>query len=274
MQLKSYAKINLTLNILEKRPDNYHNISSIMNQIDLHDILKFKKIKNDIIVDCKEISEKENIVYKTAFLLKKKYKVKDGIKIKIKKKIPIAAGLAGGSSDAATTLYALNKLWKLNLSFQDLLDTSLELGSDVPFCLTGHTCLVKGRGELILKLKNLPKIPLILINPNIKVSTKEAYSLIKSYKKINQNDILEAIQKSDLSLIAKNIFNDFEPIIEKKYPIINEIKKDLTENKALAAQMSGSGPTIFAIFKNKKEQKKAYKSLKNKYKKIYLTNTI
>jgi len=179
-----------------------------MEQINLYDTLKFKKIKDKIIVECKEIPEKENIVYKTALLLKNKFKVKDGIKIKIKKNIPIAAGLAGGSSNAATTLYALNKLWNLKLSFQDLLDNALEIGSDVPFCLTGHTCLVKGRGELILRLKKLPEIPLILITPNIKVSTKEAYSLIKSYKKINQKHMLEAIQKSNIKYIAEHLFND------------------------------------------------------------------
>lgn len=273
LTLKSYAKINLTLNILEKRPDNYHNISSIMEQINLFDILKFKKNK-DIIVECKQIPQEQNIVYKTALLLKKKFNVKHGIKIKIKKHIPISAGLAGGSTNAATTLYALNKLWKLNLSFQDLLDTALEIGSDVPFCLTGHTCLVKGRGELILKLKKLPNTPLILITPNIEVSTKNAYSLIKNHKKINQKHMLEAIHKSDLNYISKHLFNDFEPYIIKKYPIIKQIKQDLLNNKALDAQMSGSGPSVFALFKNTYLQKKSYKNLKNKYKKIYLTHTI
>lgn len=273
MQLKSYAKINLTLNILEKRPDNFHNISSIMEQINLYDTLKFKK-HDKIIVDCKEIPEKSNIVYKTAVLLKKKYNVKDGIKIKIKKNIPISGGLAGGSNNASTTLYALNKLWNLNLNFQDLLDNALELGSDVPFCLTGHTCLVKGRGELILKLKKIPNIPLLLINPDIEVSTANAYSLIKNIKKINQKHMLEAINKSDLNYISKHLFNDFEPILTKKYPIIKEIKQDLIENNALNALMTGSGPTVFAIFKNNQLQHKAYKNLKSKYKKIYLTHTI
>ncbi len=272
MQLKSFAKINLTLNVIEKRKDNYHNISSIMNQIDLHDTLKFKKHK-DIIVDCKEI-KKNNIVGKTARLLKDRFNVKQGIKIKIKKNIPISAGLAGGSSNAATTLYALNKLWNLNLSFQDLIDLALEIGSDVPFCLTGHTCLVKGKGELLLKLKKIPNTPLILITPEIQISTKNAYSLFKTYKKTNQKDILEAINNSDINYIAKHLFNDFEQHIIKQNPIINEIKQDLINNKALASLMSGSGPSVFGIFQNNDLQKQAYKNLKNKYKNIYLTHTI
>lgn len=270
MKLKAYAKINLTLNVLGKRPDNYHNISSIMTNVDLHDMLYFKKHKEIIV----ESEIKENIVYKTAVFLKKKYNIKDGIKIKIKKHIPIAAGLAGGSSNAATALYALNKIWNLKLSFQDLLNTALQLGSDIPYCLVGHTSLVKGRGDLILKLKRIPKIPVILINPNIEVSTKLAYSMFTSYKKINQKPILDAIHSSNINLISHNIFNDFEQHITRQHPIINQIKQDLISNNALASLMSGSGPTVFALFKDTKTQKQAYKNLKDKYKRIYLTQTI
>lgn len=274
MNLKAYAKINLTLNVLEKRPDNYHNISSIMEQISLHDTLKFKKLKQDkIIINCPEIPN-NNIVGTTALLLKKKFNIKSGVYIKIKKNIPISAGLAGGSTNAATTIYALNRLWKLKMSFQDILDLALEIGSDVPFCLTGHTCLVKGRGELILQLKKLKNIPLILITPGIEVSTKHAYSLFKKYNKINQKPILEAIQKNNIKFIAQHIFNDFEQYIIKENPIIKEVKQDLLNNKALSTLMSGSGPTVFAIFKNKKQTKIAYKNLKDKYKTIFLTHTI
>lgn len=273
MNLKAYAKINLTLDILRRLPNGYHEINSVMQQVELHDDILLKQ-SNKIIVDCKEIPCKKNLVYKTAILLKNKFNIKKGVEIKIKKNIPISSGLSGGSSDAASALIGLNKLWNLNLDNDKLIEIAASIGMDVPFHIVANACEARGRGEILKKI-NPVNLDIILINPNLRISTKEAYKnldLSKIGKKLKTKDLLKAIEEQNIIKIANNLHNDFEPTILKKYPIINKIKQKLIKNGALNALMSGSGPTIFGIFENEEKAKKAYHKLKH-FKFICMTKT-
>ena len=260
LTLKSYAKINLDLKIGKKLANGYHELKSIMQQINLYDILKFKKLnenKINIKSNIKELENEKNIIYKTAFLIKNKFNINKGIEIILEKNIPLAAGLAGGSGNAAATLKALNKLWDLNLNENELINLARQIGSDVPFQIIGGKALVEATGEKVTKLNEPKEENIIIINPNIEISTKWAYD---EFDKQNS--------------LKKESENDFEPIIIEKYPIIKEIKQDLIKNGAEKALMSGSGPTVFGIFKDKLAADNAYRKLKNTYPFIKLTKTI
>jgi len=259
MLIKSYAKINLTLEIGKKLPSGYHEIKSVMQQINLFDILKFKKLEeNKIVIKCnlKELENEENIVYKAALLLKNKFKIMEGIEIDIKKNIPIGSGLAGGSGNAAATLKAMNKLFNLNIDNNELTKIGMELGSDVPFQIVGKTALVEGVGEKIKEIEPPKEENILLIKPGIQISTKWAY------------------EELDKKPTKTNSENDFEPLISKKYPIINKIKEQLKNNGAVKPLMSGSGPAVFGLFKDKTTAEKAYNKLKDKYPFVYLTTII
>ena len=180
LKLNSYAKINLTLDILKKLDSGYHEINSIMQTISLHDTLSFKE-SAEVIVRCYGIEQEKNIAYKTAMLLKERYGIHDGIEIIIEKEIPIGAGLGGGSSNAAATLLALNKLWDLNLSQSELEYLAMQLGADVTFFLNGGTCFASGMGDKVKKIRELPYLDLLLVYPNINISTKQAYSSIEYF---------------------------------------------------------------------------------------------
>jgi 4-diphosphocytidyl-2-C-methyl-D-erythritol kinase len=259
MLIKSYAKINLSLKIGKKLPSGYHEIKSVMQQINLYDILEFKKIKEDKTIiksNKKELENENNLAYKAALILKNKFKIKEGIGINIEKNIPLASGLAGGSGNAAATLKAMNKLFNLNLDDDKLIEIGRELGSDVPFQITGKTALVEGTGEKITKINPPKENDILIIKPDIDISTKWAYE-----------EFDKTIQKKDAE-------NDFEPLITKKHPIIKEIKEQLKSNGAEKALMSGSGPAVFGLFKDKTTAEKAYNNLKNKYPFVYLTTII
>lgn len=270
MNLKSYAKINLSLIVLEKLEDGYHKLRSVMHNINLYDELSFEIIPEDnIIIECniKELENENNICYKAAFILKSRFFIDEGIKINIKKNIPIGAGLAGGSGNAAATLIAMNKLLNLNLSKDELLDIGRELGSDVPFQILSGTALVEGTGEILTKLNDI-SLNVLLINPGIEISTKEAYQELDIFKKekiFEDNRLLEGIKKNDTATITKNLHNDFEDVIFKGFPEIKGIKEELIENGAMNALMSGSGSTVFGIFEDNEKLEKAYNNLKENY---------
>ena len=266
MQLKAYAKINLTLDILGKREDNFHEINSIMQQIDLYDELTFKK-SEDITV---QSQFKDDIILKTILKIKELFQIESGITIFNKKNIPIGAGLAGGSSDAATTLIALNELWNLKLSAENLIKIAADIGSDVPFCLVGHSCFVAGKGEIINRI-NLPEMNLILVNPGYEISTKEAYSELDKKKHKPTFSSLKLKNSNEIREIASNLHNDFIYIQKKS---VKQIIKELIENGALNASITGKGPTVFGIFETEEKAKKAYEKLKSKYPLTYLTKTI
>ncbi len=281
MIVNSYAKINLYLKIGKKLKNNYHNIQSVMQPIQLHDKLYFENLdENKIIIESnnKDLKNKNNLAYKAALLLKNKFNVEEGIKINIEKNIPIASGLGGGSSNAANTLIALNRLWSLNLSQKKLISLASEIGSDVPFFIVGKTALVEGIGNKIKALKKPIYMNIVLVNPGIKVSTTWAYkefdkSKLKGTNKENIKELIKAINKKDINKVSENIYNDFSPIIEKKYKIIKEIKSNFKKLNASNSIISGSGPTVIGIFDSIYTAREAYFKLKDMYPFVYLTKT-
>jgi len=284
MLIKSYAKINLYLKIGKKLKNNYHNIQSVMQPIQLHDNISFEKLdENNIIVESnnKDLENKDNLAYRAALLLKDRFRVNKGVKINIRKNIPIAAGLGGGSSNAANTLITLNKLWKLNLSQKRLMNLASEIGSDVPFFIVGKTALVEGFGNEVKPLKKSLSANIVLINPGIKVSTAWAYKEFDKNKgklqyknKSNIKELIKAINKKDIRKISENMHNDFDPIMEKKFKTVKEIKALLKKLGSLNSLVSGSGLTIFGLFDSIYTAREAYFKLKDMYPFVYLTKTI
>ena len=282
MAINSYAKINLYFKIGKKINSGYHNIQSVMQKIDLSDNISIEPINEDkIIVEStnKEIENESNLAYEAALLLKKKFKVKHGVKIFIEKNIPLEAGLGGGSSDAATALTNLNKLWGLKLKEKQLIEFAAQLGSDVPFFIGENAALVEGIGDKIKRIKKSFSINIVLINPGFRVSTKWAYSTFDRQKpkiktKADIRNLVKAIEKKDIKEIANNLHNDFEPIVTKKYKVINEIKSNLLRNDALNASVSGSGPTVFGIFNSIYEAREAFFKMQYDHPFVFLTKTI
>ncbi len=273
MNLRAYAKINLTLDIIGKRTDNYHNIESLMQQIDLYDNINLELIKgNRIIIKCndKKLENENNLAYKSAFLIKETFNIEFGIKIRISKNIPISSGLGGGSSDAAQVLKGLNQLLKLNLSNRDLIKLGEEIGSDVPFQIVGGCCLVSGKGEIVERIYNIPQFFVIIINPGFEIKTSEAYSDINLNEVGKKNATRKIIKQFNPELLH----NDFEDSILRKYPDIKKIKDMLIKNKALNALLCGSGASVFGIFDDETKAKKAYKNTKELFPFVYLGKTI
>ena len=281
MNLQSHAKINLYLKIGQKLKNNYHKIQSVMQLIELHDNISFEKLHEDrIIVESnnKDLESRNNLAYKAALLLKNRFGIKKGIKITIEKSIPLAAGLGGGSSNAANTLVTLNKSWDINLSQKKLLSIASEIGSDVPFFIVGKSALVEGYGNKIKPLRRSMSMNVILVNPGIRVSTKWAYkefdkSKNKIKSKANTKDLIKAINKKDIKKISENLYNDFEPIIEKKYKVVKEIKTNFRKFNALNSLVSGSGPTVLGLYDSIYTAREAYFKLKDMYPFVYLTKT-
>ena len=282
MAVNSYAKINLYLKIGRKLGSGYHNIQSVMQRIELGDNMSIEPINEDnIIVESThpEISNEENLAYKAAMLLKKKYRVKHGVRIHIEKNIPLEAGLGGGSSNAAAALLNLNKLWGLKLKEKQLIELACQIGSDVPFFIGENAALVEGIGDKIKWIKKSFSINIVLINPGFRISTKWAYSAFdrqrpKIKTDANINNLVKAIERKDIKEIASNLHNDFEPIVTKKYKVINEIKTNLLRNDALNACVSGSGPTVFGIFNSIYEAREAFFKIQYDYPFVFLTKTL
>ncbi|HLC59926.1 MAG TPA: 4-(cytidine 5'-diphospho)-2-C-methyl-D-erythritol kinase [Candidatus Nanoarchaeia archaeon] len=282
MVINSYAKVNLYLKIGRRLGSGYHNLQSVMQRIELGDNMTFEPISEDrILVESTnmEISNEENLAYKAALLLKKKYKVRHGVRIHIEKNVPLEAGLGGGSSNAATTLLNLNKLWGLKLKEKLLIELASQIGSDVPFFICENAALVEGIGDKIKWIRKSFSINIVLINPGFRISTKWAYSAYDKQKpKIktdaNVNNLVKAIERKDIKEIANNLHNDFEPIVTKKYRVIDEIKTNLLRNDALNACVSGSGPTVFGVFNSIYEAREAFFKIQYDYPFVFLTKTI
>ncbi len=282
MAIPSYAKINLYLKIGRKLGSGYHNIQGVMQKIELSDGITVEPLSEDkIIVECtnKELENENNLAYQAAMLLKKKFRVAYGARIYIEKNVPIEAGLGGGSSDAATTLMNLNKLWGLKLKERQLIELASQIGSDVPFFIGEGAALVEGIGEKVKRIKKSFSINIVLINPGFRVSTKWAYNTFDKQKpriktKADIKALVKAIEKKDIKEIANNLHNDFEPIVTKKYKVINDIKNNLLRNDALNACVSGSGPTVFGIFNSIYEAREAFFEIQYDYPFVFLTKTI
>lgn len=268
--IESYGKINLGLDVLYKREDGYHEINTIMQQINLSDSLVIREIEGDIELDCnnRELPlDSTNLVYRAWKKIQEKTGIKKGIQVIIQKNIPIAAGLAGGSSNAAAVLKGLNELWDLKLSVEELREIGVEIGADVPYCIIGGTAFAEGIGEKLTRLKPFKDKNLLLINPGIGVSTAEVYKSLKLTEKrrMDVKKIISSIEKDDIKSVAENIINVMEDVVIEKNPIISEIKKDMMSLGALNPLMSGSGPTVFGLFDDLDKLSYCKKILGEKY---------
>lgn len=254
---KAYAKVNLFLNVINKREDGYHDLEMVMASVDLFDVLTFELLreKNIIIESNVEITKdiEDNLVYKIAKSLQEDFNINYGVKIVINKSIPIAAGLAGGSADGAATLRGLNKLWKLDMSLDELSKIGFMFGADIPFCIYNKLCVAKGRGEELFFLNKGLHLPILLINPNIEVSTKEVFTKLKKedigIRKIS--DMTAGIYNKNYDLIERELYNSLEKSSFKIQPKIEQIKNEIIGLGFKGVLMSGSGATIFVISKDK-----------------------
>ena len=281
ISLKSRAKINLSIDVIGKREDGYHIVEMIMQTIDLYDDIKLKELEEDNIIiksECSYIQlNEDNIVYKAAKLIKEKMDIKKGIEIFIKKNIPVAAGMAGGSSNAAAVLVGLNELWKLGLSKDELRDLGLKLGADVPFCIEGGTALAEGIGEKLTYIKGINKdVNILVCKPDIFVSTKEVYQSldIKNIEKRPDNKLLiEKLKNDDIVSVSNNMVNVLEEVTSKKYSDIKVIEDIIAKNGAMGTMMSGSGPTVFGFFDNEEKAKRARVELLENYSQVYVVTS-
>lgn len=282
IELKALAKINLGLDVLRRREDGYHEVRMIMQTIGLSDELEIRKTKQPGIQVETNLyylpTNENNLVYKAAQLLKDEFGLRDGIGIRLRKRIPVAAGMAGGSSDAAAVLWGMNQMYKLGLSRQELMDRGVKLGADVPYCVLRGTALAEGIGEKLSVLPPMPKCYILIAKPGISVSTKFVY------ENLHANDLrpeqhpdvdamIRAMEKKDLGLLASRMGNVLETVTVPAYPVIDEIKRFMVEHGALGAMMSGSGPTVFGIYDTRGKARQAYRELRSRKlaKQVYLT---
>lgn len=277
MKLLAPAKINLYLEIINKRKDGYHNLESVMHTVSLCDELEFfDSDKIELICDKNVCSPEKNLVYKTAVKLKDKFSLNKGVKIVLTKNIPTGAGLGGGSSDAAATILALNKYWDLKLSKKELEDFASTIGADVPFFLTGGTAKIEGIGDIVEKLKVNDKYYFILVKPDFGVSTVEAYSKIKmpltNINKFNKITKLLESGKLDKTVSKEVFFNRFESTVFSDYPEIQKIKSVLS-NLGAVSLMSGSGATVFGLVSDEQEAKSIAEQLKKYTWKFWIVNS-
>lgn len=278
-KIKAPAKINLTLDVLRKRDDGYHEVSMIMQTIDLYDDVIVKKQEKGVSLktNLKFLpTDDNNIAVKAAKLFFSESKIDAGASIEIFKRIPISAGLAGGSTNAAAVLIALNELYSTNYTKEDLCKMGKKLGADVPYCIMGGTMLAEGIGEKLTRLKKLPQCYYVLCKPPFSVSTPYVYSQIKTEKIVKRPDtkgVLKAIENSNYSEISHRLYNVMEEVTAKEHREINEIQKILIDNGANGAIMSGSGPSTFGLFDNEDNAKEAYNVLKSMYKDTFIGKT-
>ena len=282
IELKALAKINLGLDVLRRREDGYHEVRMIMQTIGLCDELEIRKTKQPGIQVETNLyylpTNENNLVYKAAQLLKDEFGLRDGIGIRLRKRIPVAAGMAGGSSDAAAVLWGMNQMYKLGLSRQELMDRGVKLGADVPYCVLRGTALAEGIGEKLSVLPPMPKCYILIAKPGISVSTKFVYENLhandlKPEQHPDVDAMIRAMEKKDLGLLASRMGNVLETVTVPAYPVINEIKRFMVEHGALGAMMSGSGPTVFGIYDTRGKARQAYRELRSRKlaKQVYLT---
>ena len=281
INVKALAKINLGLDVIGKRPDGYHEVRMIMQTIHLYDKLEITRTKEPGISITANLdflpTDEDNLIYKAARLLIDECHITDGVAVYLKKHIPIAAGLAGGSTDAAAVLYGMNQLFHLGLKQKRLMELGVKIGADVPYCLMRGTALAEGIGEKLSSILPMPKCPVLVAKPAISVSTKTVYENLKLSDDTKHPDInaqLEAIRKGDLHGVARHMGNILETVTVPLYPVIDSIKNHMMENGALSSMMSGSGPTVFGLFEDGETAKAAYEALTRAHlaKQVYLTS--
>lgn len=283
IRLKAMAKVNLGLDVVRKREDGYHEVRMIMQTVNLYDKL-FISVSEEPGIRLKTnlsflpVNE-NNLIYKAAKLLMDEFEIKQGVDIQLQKFIPVAAGMAGGSTDAATTLIGMNHLFDLGLSRRQLMERGVKLGADVPYCVTGGTALSEGIGEILTRLPDVPKGYVLVAKPGVSVSTKFVYSNLKLDQLEKHPDIdaqIEAIRRQDFLQMAQLMGNVLETVTIPEYPIVQEIKDFMMEQGAVNAMMSGSGPTVFGLYTNQIQAEKACEKLRDAglAKMVFLTTFI
>ncbi len=277
---KAYGKINLGLDVVRRLENGYHEVRMIMQSVKLADIVTMKQISEDKIVvrtDQENLPcDERNLAYKAAKLMKEKYSVQDGVEIFLEKHIPMAAGMAGGSADCAAVLKGMNELFGLGLTLEDMQKTGVKLGADVPYCLMGGCALSEGIGEVLTALKAPPACTVLLAKPDIDVSTKYVYEHLKLDTLERHPDIdgmMQDIEEGNLEKLCGKLENVLESVTGKEYPVIGEIEKIMKDAGAPAAVMSGSGPTVFGIFKGTKAAETAMAGIRerNLAKEVFLS---
>lgn len=273
--VKAPAKINLSLDVLRKREDGYHDVRMIMTTIDLADRLELTELAEnriEIVSHNRYVpDDQRNLAYQAAKLIKERYGVQKGVSIVIEKTIPVAAGLAGGSSDAAATLRGLNKLWKLGLSAEELAKIGAEIGSDVSFCVYGGTAIATGRGEQIEHIPAPPPCWVILAKPQIGVSTADVYRNLKADRVAHPDvdKMIQSIEQGDYEGICSSVGNVLEEVTFSMHPEVEHIKEQMKRFGADAVLMSGSGPTVFGIVRHDSRMHRIYNGLKGFCEQVY-----
>lgn len=280
MKIKAYGKVNISLDVVGKREDGYHLLSMIMQNIDLYDEIEVEKQQSGITLECNKSYvpvDNRNLAYKAAEIFKERYDIVDGVKINIEKNIPVSAGLAGGSTDAAAVLKIMNELFNVKASEAELMELGLKLGADIPYCIHGGTALCEGIGEIITPIKSFKDKIIVLVKPAFGVSTKEVYKnfnleKVKQHPKTSQ--IINAIENDDLNFVASNMKNLLENVTLRKHKILIKIKEEMNACGAINSMMSGSGPTVFAFFDDMLKAQKCFEKMKKKYSDVFITRTI
>ncbi len=273
------AKINLTLDVLGKRQDGYHEVEMIMQSIELADVLEFYPARSGLSLEVTGSGapqNDENLVLRAARLLISRFGVQKGVRIRLQKRIPAEAGLGGGSADAAAALHALNELWGLGLSTGELAVLGAEIGSDVPFCVFGGTALVRGRGEIIEQLPACPSMNLVLVKPPFGVSTAAVYgafSRVTISRRPDTRGMIEALDRGDVEGVAQKLANVLEEVTALMHPAVREIKNALLRAGALGAAMTGSGPTVFGIVRDERAAAEAAARLRLLPGEVVITRT-
>ena len=281
ISVKALAKINLGLDVVRRREDGYHEVRMIMQTIHLFDRLEISKNTSGQITMETNLAflptNENNLVCKAAKLLTDEFGIKDGVHVWLHKHIPVAAGMAGGSTDAAAVLYGMNRIFDLGLSKEDLMERGVKIGADVPYCVMRGTALAEGIGEKLTKLPPMVKCPVLIAKPQINVSTKFVYENLKLDADTAHPDIdrlVADIREKNLTKIAADMGNVLETVTIPAYPVIADIKENMLQNGAVNAMMSGSGPTVFGLFEKEADAVQAYEAMKRSglAKQIYLTS--
>ncbi len=283
IKLKAMAKINLGLDVTRKREDGYHEVRMIMQSINMYDQIRLSLLEEPQIRVKTNVSflpvNEDNLVYKAAKLLMDEFQVTSGVEIDLRKFIPTAAGMGGGSSDAAAVLVGVNRMFQLGLTKRELMERSVAIGADVPFCVLRGTALAEGIGEVLTPLPSLPKCFVLIAKPPINVSTKFVYTNLRANELTCHPDIdgqIRALQDGDLEAVCKKMENVLETVTIPAYPIIQTIKDKMMQCGAVNAMMSGSGPTVFGIFNEREQAEKAAELLReeDKIRQMFVTTAM
>lgn len=276
--LKAYAKINIGLDVTGRTDNGYHLLKTVMQQVDLYDVITIERAEKGINFSCdsKDVpSDDTNLAVKAAKLMTETYGIKEGVNISLNKNIPVAAGMAGGSTDGAAVIIGMNKVFDLDLTMQEMIDTGVKIGADIPFCIQGGCAIAEGIGEKLRELDNRTEMYTLIAKPPINVSTVHVYKTLK-WQETDHPDmdrVIKGIMAGSMDDIVAGMGNVLESVTCSEYDIINELKKAMLDIGASGSLMSGSGPTVFGLFKNKEEAKSAEKRLKDLYPDVFVKAT-